>query len=191
MKTLMKTYSIIGAPVLTLLLLAGSAQRLGAKEKTSPTDPNDPTHRLFALLDSKFNGKLDDFCVLADLMPDPKNAGQELQHVIEIDYNKDMAFGKLKLHVRTVAQLTPDQLKTYTPKQTFDFAESDTAKFIKSDAGSFGRTGDLYLEASADGGPLTTVPITTQAQNQYEEFVTQYLLPALEKKVAEGNGGAQ
>ena len=115
---------------------------MGAKEKTSPTDPNDPTYRLFSLLDSKYNGKLDDFCVLADLMNDPKNPGQELQHVIRIEYNKDKAFGKLNLHVRTVAQLTPEQLKTYTPKQIFDFAETDTAKFTKSDAGSFGRTGD-------------------------------------------------
>lgn len=179
---------IICSAVLTLLVLGGSVERMGAKEKTSPSNPNDPTYRLFSLLDSKYNGKLDDFCMLADLINDPKNPGQELQRVIRIEYNKDKVFGKLSLHLRTVAQLTPEQLKAYSAKQTYDFAETDTAKFTKSDAGSFGRTGDVYFEASSDGGPLAMATVTSEVQSQYELLVTQYLLPALEKKAADGGG---
>ena len=188
MRTSKRILVIICSAVLTLLIFGGSAERMGAKEKTSPTNPNDPTFRLFSLLDSKYNGKVDDFCVLADLINDPKNPGQQLQRVIRIEYNKDKVFGKLSLHLRTVAQLTPEQLKAYSPKQTYDFAETDTAKFTKSDAGSFGRQGDVYFEASSDGGPLTTATVTSEVQSQYELFVTQYLLPALEKKAADGSG---
>jgi hypothetical protein len=54
----------------------GSAGRLGAKDKGSQGNPNDPTVRLYSLLDSKYNGKLEDFCVLADKIDDPKNPGQ-------------------------------------------------------------------------------------------------------------------
>jgi hypothetical protein len=168
--------------------MGGSAGRMGAKEKNSAPNANDPTFRLFSLLDSKYNGKLDDFCVLADLVSDPKNPGQQLQRVIRIEYSKDRAFGKLSIHVRTVAPLTPDQLKAYSPKQTFDFAESDSAKFTKTDAGSFGRPGDVYFEPSSEGGPLATVAVTSEVQSQYELIVTQYLLPALEKKAEGGSG---
>ena len=105
MKSQTKTYPKVGGTILALLVL-GQVGRLAAREKSSPTDPNDPTHRLFTLLDDKFNGKIEGFYMLADLVPDPKNAGQQLQRVIEIDYGKDRAFGKLNLHVRTVAPLT-------------------------------------------------------------------------------------
>src|SRR5579864_6237096 len=133
---------VVSSAVLMLLVFGAGADRMGAKDRTSPTNPNDPTFRLFSLLDSKYNGKVDDFCMLADLINDPKNPGQQLQRVIRIEYNKDKGFGKLSLHVRTVAQLTPEQLKAYSPKQTYDFAETDIAKYTKSDAGSFGRQGD-------------------------------------------------
>jgi hypothetical protein len=179
---------MICSAVLTLLIFGGGLKHTSAKDKSSPTNPNDPTFRLFSLLDSKFNGKLDDFCMLADLVNDPKNPGQQLQRVIRIEYNKDKGFGKLSLHLRTVAQLTPEQLKAYSPKQTFDFAETDAAKFTKSEAGSFGRPGDVYFEASSDGGPLTTATVSSEVQTQYELLVTQYLLPALEKKAAGGGG---
>lgn len=183
-----KFKAIMGGTILCLVIVGISAYDASAKEHNSPSNPNDPAFRLFSLLDSKYNGKLDDFCLLADLVTDPKNPGQPLQRVIRIEYNKDHAFGKLSLHVRTVAQLTPEQLKAYTPKQTYDFAETDVAKFTKSEAGSFGRAGDVYFEASSDGGPLTTATITSAVQAQFETFVTQYILPALEKKAAEGNG---
>ena len=188
MKTSARSYAIMGGVVITLLIWGGNAGRLGAKEKTSAVNPNDPTFRLYSLLDSKYNGKVDSFCVLADAVNDPKNPGQQQQHVLRIEYNKDRGFGKLSIHVRTVAQLTPEQLKTYTPQQIYDFAETDSAKFTKTDPGSFGKPGDVYFEASADGGPLQTVPVTAEVQAQYDLFVTQYLLPTLEKKAAGGSG---
>jgi len=189
MRTNTRTLLIIGSTVLTLLVLvSGDAGRLGAKEKSTQVGPNDPTVRLYSLLDSKYNGKLDDFYVLADVYNDPKNPGQPQQHVLRVEYSKDRAFGKLNIHVRTVAQLTPEQLKAYTPKQIYDFADSDSAKFTKTDPGPFGKPGDVYFEPSPDGGAMGTVPVTPEVQAQYEGYVTQYLLPALEKKAAGGNG---
>ncbi|MGA3324051.1 MAG: hypothetical protein ABSF45_06225 [Terriglobia bacterium] len=189
MKTSARELVMIVGTVFTLLVFgAGGAGRLGAKEKPAQIGPNDPTVRLYTLLDSKYNGKLDDFCVLADVFNDPKNPGQAQQHVLRVDYGKDRAFGKLNIHVRTVAQLTPEQLKTYSPKQIYDFAETDSAKFTKTDPGPLGRPGDVYFEPAADGGALGEVSATPEVQAQYERFVTQYILPALEKKAAGGNG---
>lgn len=189
MKTSARRCAIMGGTILTLMVWgAGSAGRLGAKDKSSQGNPNDPTVRLYNLLDSKYNGKLEDFCVLADKIDDPKNPGQHQQHVISMEYNKDRGFGKLSIHVRTVAELTPEQLKTYSPKQTYDFAETDVAKFIKTDPGPFGKPGDVYFEPPTEGSALATTPATPEVQAQYELFVTQYLLPALEKKAAGGTG---
>ena len=188
MKTRARALAIIGGTVLSLLILGGGdAARLGAKDKPSQISANDPTVRLYALLDSKYNGKLDGFCLLADTFNDPKNPGQQ-QHVIRVDYSKDRAFGKLNIHVRTVGQLTPEQLKAYNPKQIFDFAENDAAKFTKTDAGNFGRPGDVYFEPTAEGGAMGTVPVTPEVQAQYEHYVTTYVMPALEKKPADGSG---
>jgi len=187
MRNRVRTFAITCVSFLTLLVLgSGSAGGLGAKDKSTQINANDPTVRLYSLLDSKYNGKLADFYVLADVISDPKNPGQPQQHIIGLDYNKDRVFGKLTLHVRVVGQVTPEQLKAYTPKQIFDFGETDSAKFTKTDPGPFGRPGDVYLEQSSEGGPMGTVPVTAEVQSQYERFVTQYLLPALEKKGAEG-----
>jgi hypothetical protein len=172
-----------------LLIGAGSnAGRLGAKDKGTRIDPNDPTFRLYTLLDSKYNGKLSDFYVLADVLNDPKNPGQSQQHILMIEYSKDRGFGKLNMHMRTVAQLSPEQMKTYSPKQIYDFAESDSAKFTKTDPGPFGKQGDVYFEPTAEGGAMGSVPVKPEVQAQYDRFVTEYVLPALEKKPADGNG---
>jgi hypothetical protein len=179
---------IVGAVFALLVFGGGDAGRLGAKEKASQISPDDPTVRLYNLLDSKYNGKLDDFYLLADVFNDPKNPGQAQQHVLRIEYIKDRAFGRLRIYVRTVAQLTPEQLKTYSPKQIYDFAETDNEKFTKTDPGPFGKPGDVYFEPASDGGALGSVPVTPEVQAQYERFVTQYLLPALEKKASGGNG---
>ena len=175
--------------ILALLVLGGGRVRpLDAKEKATPIGPNDPTFRLYNLLDSKYNGKLDDIFLLPDLVSDPKNPGQPQQHVLRVEYNKDHAFGKLSIHVRTVGQLTPEQLKAYNPKQIYDYAETDSAKFTKTDPGPFGKPGDVYFEPTADGGAMGTVPVTPEVQAQYERFVSDHLLPILEKKAAGGNG---
>jgi hypothetical protein len=178
---------MVGGAVLLVVLAAGIGGGLGARERSSQVSSNDPTLRLYSLLDSKYSGKLDDFCMLADLISDPKNPGQQLQRVVRLEYNKDRGFGKLSLHVRTVAALTAEQLKAYTPKQIYDFAESDSAKFMKTEPGPFGRPGDVYFQAAADGGALGTASATSEVQAQYEAFLTQYVLPALEKKSADGN----
>ena len=188
MKTSARTLVIIGGAVFALLVLGGAdLERLGAKDKAPQVSSDDPTLRLYNLLDSKYNGKLDDFCVLADVFNDPKNPGQPQQHVLRIEYAKDRAFGKLRIYVRTIAQLSPDQLKTYTPKQVYDFAESDSAKFTKTDPGPFGKSGDMYFQPTSDGGPLGQVTATPEVQTQYEHYVTQYIIPALEKKTGDGS----
>jgi hypothetical protein len=187
MKIRVRTFATVGVAVVLLLVFGGgSLGLLSAKDKSSQISADDPTLRLYSLLDSKFNGKLEDFCVLADVVNDPNNPGQSQQHVLRMDYDKDRGFGKLNIHVRTVAQLTPDQLKTYTPKQIFDFGENDTAKFTKTDAGPFGKPGDVYFTVPSEGAALATAPAKTEVQTQYESFVTQYLMPALEKKAAGG-----
>jgi hypothetical protein len=187
MRTGARTLLIAGSAVL-LMLGGANVGHLSGKEKTPQISPDDPTLRLYNLLDSKFNGKLSDFILLADVANDPKNPGQPQQHILSVEYNKDRSFGKLIIHVRTVAQLTPEQLKTYTPKQIYDFAETDSGKFTKTDPGPFGRPGDVYVEPTAEGGAMGTVAVTPEVQAQYELFVTRYIQSALEKKAAEANG---
>lgn len=139
---------------------------------------NDTTSRLFQILDEAYGGKLEDY-VLAAAYTDPAS-GEEFRHVLRVDYDKSRAFGRLNLYVRGVGKMTPQQLSSYTPQQIYDFAEIDLEKFIKSEPGPFGLPGDLYLRSSA-AGPLTREPITDEARKQYDNFVTQYLVPALEK----------
>ena len=179
---------MVGTVLAVLLWGSGSAGRLGAKDKPPQIDANDPTVRLFALLDSKYNGKLDDYCLLADAFSDPKNPEQQQQHVLRVEYNKDHSFGKLRIYVRIVGQVTPAQLKAYTVKQIYDFGETDVAKFTKTDVGPYGKPGDVYFETGADGSAEGTRPITPELQAQYERYVTQYLMPALEKKPADSSG---
>ena len=122
-----------------------------------------------------------DFYVLADLYKNPQNAQEEFQRVVRVSYDKDRAFGKLTLYLRSVAKMDPGQMVIYTPKQIYEFAESDTEKYAKMDPGPFGGKGDLYFHAS-DIGPLTMVPITEEVQRNYETLLTQYISPALAKK---------
>lgn len=182
MRTRTMTRVMVKAAVLaTLVWGCGNNAPLQAKEKAAQVDPNDPTYQLYNLLDSKHDGKLDGFCLLAGMVADPKNPGQSQQQVLKVEYDKTRGFGKLRIYVRTVAPLTPDQLKAYDAKQIFDFAESDVAKFTKTDPGRFGKQGDVYFEASSDGGALATASVTPEVQAAYEHFLTQYILPALQK----------
>ena len=174
--------------IFAVLLWSGSTGRTVAKEKSSQISLDDATLRLYSLLDSKYNGKLDELYLLADVVNDPKNPNQPQQHVLRIDYGKDRAFGKLNIHVRTVGQVTPDQLKAYTPKQIYEFAESDSEKFTKTDPGTFGRPGDVYFALTSDGGALGAGNITPEVQSEYDRFLSQYIIPALEKKSGEPGG---
>ena len=164
-----------------LLLTAGLPGLQFAKEKPPVISPDDLTLRLFQLLDSSYGGKLSEFYLIGDVYKDPKVPDKELQHVFKVEYEKDRAFGRFRLYVRSVDKLTPGQLKDYTPKQVYEFGELDVEKFTKTDPGPFGRTGDLYFQAS-ENGPLATVPITDEARKEYETYIKQYVLPALEKK---------
>jgi len=163
------------------LLAAGFSSALLAKEKTPPVDPNDPTLRLFQLLDQSRGGKLTDFYLIADVYKDPASPNEELQHILKADYDKNRMFGKLQIFVRSVGKIQPEQLKTYTPKEFYEFGLSDQEKYIKSDAGAFGRTGDVYLRAIQDR-PLASAPISEEVRKSYELLVMRHLLPAVEKK---------
>ena len=151
------------------------------KKKSQSVNPNDPTYRVYQVLDDSYGGKLTDYYLLADLYADPKNPSNQLQHVIRVEYDKSQFFGRFQIYVRSVGKLSQDQLKTYNVKQIYDFGESDEAKFEKINPGPLGETGDLYLTATANG-PLAAAPVTDQARQEYDMLITKYLLPALEKK---------
>jgi len=173
------------ALVATLVWLAigfsvSPATNLYAKQKHE-VSPDDPTLRLYALLDSSYGGKLGDFCILADVYKDPNQPDEEFRHVLRVEYGKNRAFGRLTLYVRSVGKMTETQLTTYTPKQIYDFGETDLEKFVKTDPGPFGGAGDLYLRSGPDS-PLASAPITEEAKKSYDTWVTQFLLPALQKK---------
>ena len=178
--------------ILTVLMMGSlfatlSAVDIAGKEKGQGKDntpvmlENDPTYRLFQLLDTTRGGKLADFYVIADLYKNPQNPQEEFQRVARVVYDKDHAFGKLTLHVRSVAKMDPAQMGTYSPKQIYEFAESDMEKYTKTDPGPFGGKGDLYFHVT-DIGALAMVPITEEVQRTYEMLLTQYILPALGKK---------
>ncbi len=171
---------MLGA-LLTIGCLIIPASGVYAKEKSRGVDANDPTYRLYQLLDTSYAGKLSDFYLLADTLKDPTNPQQELQHVLRAEYDKSRFFGRFRIYVRSVSRPTAEQLKTYTPKQIYDFGGSDSEKFEKIESGPFGKTGDLYLR-STDDRPLASAPVTDEIQKQYDFFVVQYLLPALQKK---------
>jgi len=180
MRTGRPSFSLIAA-FCALLSTVGLPGLHFAKEKIPTVSPDDLTLRLFQLLDSSYAGKLSEFYFIGDVYNDPKIPDKELQHVFKAEYEKGRAFGRFRLCVRSVDKLTAGQLKDYTPKQIYDFGELDVEKFTKTDPGPFGKTGDVYFRAIPDG-PLATAPITDEARKAYEIYITQWLLPALEKK---------
>ena len=184
MRRKLSAYLIGFALLLTLLAMAlpdNLAGRLYAKEKNPPISPDDPTLRLYQLQDSSYGGKLTDLYILADIFKDAKKPEQENQHILRVEYDKNRLFGKLRITVRTVAKLTPEQLKIYDAKQAFEFADVDSEKFTKTDPGPLGRAGDVYSRAEEDR-PLVSAPITDEARTAYERFITEHILPALQKK---------
>jgi hypothetical protein len=176
---------LLGFAVLVTLLATdvpgNLAGRLYAKERNLPISPDDPTFRLYQLLDSSYGGKLAELYIIADIFKDPKKPEQENQHILRVEYDKNRVFGKLRINVRTVAKLTPEQLKIYNAKQAYEFAEVDSEKFTKTDPGPLGRPGDVYARAE-EGRPLVSAPITDEARSAYERFITEHILPALQKK---------
>jgi len=180
MRTCRPTFLLLAA-FCAPLMTAGFPTLCVAKEKPVVVSPDDATLRLFQLLDNSYSGKLAEFYIVGDIYKDPKNPDKELQHVFKAEYDKARAFGRLRLYVRSVDKLTPGQLKDYTPQQVYEFADADVEKFTKTDPGPLGRTGDLYFQAT-ENGPLATVAVTDEARREYETYIAQWLMPALEKK---------
>ena len=160
---------------------AGHASK---KQKSPSVPPDDPTVKLFDLLNNSFKGKLADYYLLADVYEDPASPGKELQHVLRVQYDKNLYFGKFRIYARSLAKPTPDQVKAYTPQQLYDFA-SESIKFEKIIPGPIGMEGDLYLQSNGNS-PLASAPITPEIQATYEKLVKDYLLPALSKEKASG-----
>ncbi len=169
----------LGLVFIGTFLPCGSGRLQFGREKTPVTNPNDPTFKLYALLDSSHDGKLEDFYFLGDVFTNSSHPGEDWQHVILAEYNKNLFFGKFKMTVRSISKPTEEQLKAYTAKQLYDFG-SDSAKFAKIDPGPFGQKGDLYMIADEEK-PLASAPISPGVQAAYEKYVTQYLIPALGK----------
>jgi len=164
-----------------ILLVVAVPSGWAKKKKHQSVSPNDPTYRVYQVLNNSYGGKLTDFYLLADLYPDPQNPSDQLQHVIRVDYDKNRFFGRFRIYVRSVGKLTPAQLKTYNVKQIYDFGESNEAEFEKINPGPLGETGDLYVKATSSG-TLAPAPVTDQARQEYDMLLTKYLLPALQKK---------
>jgi len=168
------------AVFLGIICSSSSGTNLQAKDKKNEVDPNDCTCRLYQFLDESRAGKVDEFYALGDVYQDPKS-GEEFRRVFKVEYDKSKTFGKLKISVRAVGKMSAQQLSTYTPQQIYDFGESDLEKFVKTDCGQYGKPGDLYLQPS-DDGPLATAAITDETRKRYDNFLCQYVLPALQKK---------
>jgi len=151
-----------------------------ARRETPTASPDDPTYQLYQVLDNSYGGKLKELYLLADIYNDPQNHENQLQHVLRVEYDKSRFFGRLRIQVRSVSKLTPEQLKTYNPKQIYDFGEQDEEVFAKIDPGPLGQKGDLFLQATSLG-PLAPAPVTADITKQYESFITEYILPALKK----------
>lgn len=170
------------AGALLVCCWAGSSGSvLSGKDKTPAVDPNDPTLRLFQAADNSKGGKLTDFYVVAGVYRDPALPNEDSQHILRVNYDKIKVFGKLEIWVRSVGKIQPDQMKAYSAKQFFEFGLSDQVKFIKTEAGPFGKPGDMFLQSSTDR-PLSSATITDEVRKNYEAFVTEHLLPAIDKK---------
>lgn len=172
--------SVVFLASISLLVLAIPSVWARRKKKEA-VNPNDPTYKLYQLLNSQYGGKLTDFYLLANIHADPQNPKVELQRVLRVDYDKNQYFGRFRIYVRSVEKLTPAQLKTYSVKQIYQFGQSDDAEFEKIDPGPLGESGDLYLTATS-AGPLAPAPISDEVRQEYELLITKYILPALEKQ---------
>ena len=179
MKSSFRQMYLAGA-IVAAFVVSNNAGLLQAKHKED-ADQDGPTARLFQFLDSTHSGKLAGFYLLADLYKDSNKPDEEFRHVLRVDYDKNRGFGKLNLYVRSVGQMDKDQLTAYSPKQIYEYGEVDLEKFVKTAPGSLGGPGDVYLRSGGDT-PLASAHVTDEARKEYEAFITQYILPALQKK---------
>jgi len=162
-----------------LLVCSAGAGLASAKQRRNRVSPNDPTARLFELLDNSYGGRLADFCVVANTYAKPSHPGQTLQYVLQVSYDKSLFYGRLSISVRGVSQLTAGQLAEYTPQEIYGFG-SNVARFEKINPGPLGEVGDSYFRATSQG-VLASAPVTKGAIRQYDSFLNRYIMPALEK----------
>ena len=174
-----RKYSV--AVLVAISLLAVAAPSAWAKKKRQSVSPDDPTYKVYQVLNDSYGGKLSDLYLLAGVYADPQDPSNELQRVIRVNYDKARFFGRFRIDVRIVGKLTPAQKKTYDAKQIYQFAESNSMEFEKINPGPLGGTGDLYLTATSSG-PLAPATVTDQAREEYDPLITKYVLPALKKK---------
>ena len=165
----------------TICLFAAAAPFGWAKRKKPAVSPNDPTYMIYQLLDDSYGGKLTNFYLLAGIYADPQDPASQLQRVLRVDYDKGRYFGRFRIYVRSVGKLTPEQAKTYSSKQIYDFGENDEAEYEKIDPGPLGQKGDLFLQATSSG-PLAPAALTSEVNERYSLLITKYILPALQKK---------
>ena len=177
-----KTKTVYKGAALAALALGMAAPAFAGRSHEKKDEANDPTYQLFQLIDSTRGGVLKNFYLLADVYTD--TSGNEFRHVLRVDYDKNRGFGRLSLYVRSVGKMDPAQLATYKPEQIYDFGEIDQEKFMKTDPGPLGQTGDIFLVASK-GEALHTAPVTPEIRKQYEDFITQYIIPALKAAPAQ------
>lgn len=154
------------------------ARRHKKEKKAEAADG--PTAQLFDLFDNSFGGKFDTY-LLADIYSDA--SGAQYQRVLHVTYDKSAYFGRFTIHVRSVGKMSQDQLAIYNAKAVYNFGGADTEEFEKINPGTFGGTGDLFLEAS-DGHPLAEAPITDDVRQEYAMLVTKYILPAVQKNAS-------
>lgn len=174
-----RAFRVVRLTIIALLVCTAGAVPAYAKGRVNLATSEGPTARLFQMLDNSYGGKVTDFCVIAGAYANPSQPGQTLQYVLQVNYDKTRFYGRFSISVRGVSQLTPGQLAEYTPEQIYSFG-SDVAKFEKINAGPFGEEGDLYFQANANGA-LAPAPVTDDARRQYDLFLTQYVVPGLEK----------
>jgi hypothetical protein len=181
LSTKLRKTAVLGAFCVALVLIEAPIQLQARRKHKSAANPNDPTTRLFQILDTSYGGKLSNLYLLADLYSDSANPGEQYQRVLMVNYDKSLFFGRFTIDIRSVGKLTKSQLDSYTPKVVFSFGDRDTAKFEKINPGPFGEQGDLYLSATG-GGPLQQSPISDDVRQEYDMLLTKYILPAVEKK---------
>jgi hypothetical protein len=170
---------VVKLSVIGLLALWGaSGTPAYARHKENLANPDDPTVRLFQLLDDSYGGKLTDFRVIADAYANPTQLGQMFQHVLQVNYDKGRFYGRLTISVRGVSQLTPEQLKQYTAQEIYGFG-SEVAKFEKINSGPSAKRRPLF-PANRPRHPRAG-PRYRYCQTSVRSVPTQYIPPALEK----------
>ena len=146
----------------------GRLLRSASCQKTKPrrADPERSHVPLFQMLDDSHGGKLIGFYILGDTFTGQRlqqPADADIQHVLMVEYDKRTALRQIDDTRPQLSKLAPEQLKTYTLKQIYDFGVDDSEKFSKTEPGQLGRSGDLYVAMTGDGR-VASAPVTDEVR---------------------------